>query len=93
MRWQHCLDHADNIQKPAESPDCLLGVVMQLADSRLDETSVECARGCSLGGTRGWRRFRECNFFHLVSEREVHLFSLAIKAIYPMYMYRVPPFE
>ena len=20
VRWQHCLDHADNIQKPAKSP-------------------------------------------------------------------------
>ena len=29
VRWQHCLDHADNIQKPAESPDCLLGVVIK----------------------------------------------------------------
>ena len=40
MRWQHCTDHADNIQKSAESPDCLLGVVTQPTDSRLSETRV-----------------------------------------------------
>ena len=28
----------DNIQKPAKSPDCLLGVVPQPTDSRLCET-------------------------------------------------------
>ena len=39
VRWLHCLDHADNIQKPAESPDCLHGVVTQPTDSRLSETS------------------------------------------------------
>ena len=38
MRWQHCLDHADNIQKPAEPPDCVLGKVTQPTDSRLSET-------------------------------------------------------
>ena len=41
MRWQHCLDHADNIQKPADSPDRLLGVVTQPTDSRLKETMQE----------------------------------------------------
>ena len=40
MRWQHCLDHADNIQKPAKS-DCLLGVVTQPTDCRLSETRLE----------------------------------------------------
>ena len=38
MRWQHCLDHADNIQKPAKSPDYLLGIATQPSDSRLIET-------------------------------------------------------
>ena len=38
-RWQHCLDHADHIQKPAKAPDCLLGVVTQPIDSRLSETT------------------------------------------------------
>ena len=39
VRWQHCIDHADkiNIQKPAELPDCLLGVVPRPTDSRLGE--------------------------------------------------------
>ena len=42
VRWQHCIDHADkiNIQKPGESPDCLLGVVPQPTDSRLSETTL-----------------------------------------------------
>ena len=40
MRWQLCLDHANKIQKPAESPDCLFGVVIQPADSRLSETTA-----------------------------------------------------
>ena len=36
MRWQHCIDHADKIiHKPAESPDCLHGVVTLLTDSQL----------------------------------------------------------
>ena len=39
MRWLHCLDHADNIQKPADSQDCLLDVVPQPTDSRLSETN------------------------------------------------------
>ena len=39
MRWQHCLDHADNIEKPTKSPDCLAGVVMQPTDSRLSKTN------------------------------------------------------
>ena len=43
VRWQHCLDHADDIQNPAESPDCLLGVVKQPTDSRLSETNYEFA--------------------------------------------------
>ena len=38
MRWHHCLAHTDNIQTLAKSPDCLLGIVMQLTDSRLSET-------------------------------------------------------
>ena len=41
MRRQHCLDHADNIQKPAKSSDCLLGVVTQPTNSRLSETSFK----------------------------------------------------
>ena len=40
VRCQHYIDHADNIQKAAESPDCLLGVVTQPTDSRLSETSM-----------------------------------------------------
>ena len=30
--------HTDNIQKPANSPDCLVGEVSQLCESRLHET-------------------------------------------------------
>ena len=33
----------DNIQKPAKSPDCLLGVVPQPTDSRLREITLEYA--------------------------------------------------
>ena len=39
VRWQNCIDHADKQTKPTKSPDCLLGVVPQLTDSRLSETS------------------------------------------------------
>ena len=40
VRWQHCIDQADNnIQKPGDSPDCLLGVVPQPTESRLSETT------------------------------------------------------
>ena len=42
VRWQHGIDHADKIQKPGESPDCVLGVVPQPTDSRLSETTCEC---------------------------------------------------
>ena len=38
VRWQHVLaSHTDNIEKPAKSPDCLLGKVMQLSERRLSE--------------------------------------------------------
>ena len=40
VKWQHCLDHADNIQKPAKLSDCLLGLVPQPTDSRLSETNA-----------------------------------------------------
>ena len=43
VRWQHCLDHVDNIQKPENSPDCLIGVVTQPTDSRLSEPMCELA--------------------------------------------------
>ena len=46
MRWQHCLAHADSIQTPVKSPDCLLGVVTQPSDSRLSETSTVSVLSC-----------------------------------------------
>ena len=63
MRWLHCLDHADNIQKPAESPDCLLGVVTQLTDSRLNETNVTHVRRAQwLRGKTSDTQLREPRF-------------------------------
>ena len=58
MRWQHCLDHADNIQKLAKSPDYLFGKVMQPNDSRLSETTstlglIADVAGFFVGGTPG----------------------------------------
>ena len=48
MRWQHCLDHVDNIQKLTESPGCLLGVVTQSTDSRLSKTNVRHDEGIAI---------------------------------------------
>ena len=40
VRWQHCLaPHTDNIQKPTKWPDRLLGGVIQLSESQLNETT------------------------------------------------------
>ena len=36
--------HTDNIQKPAKSPDCLLGEVKQPSNSRLNETRAVMMR-------------------------------------------------
>ena len=49
VRWQHCIDHGDiNIQKPGDSPDCLLGEVLQLTDSQLSETKLSLTLRCYL---------------------------------------------
>ena len=40
VRWQHCIDHADKIQKTAKSSDYPLGVVPHPTDSRLNEINT-----------------------------------------------------
>ena len=66
VRWQIT---RINIQKPGDSPDCLLGVVPQLTDSRLSETKTcpylallkeldtlqpRVEEGLTLHGSRNW---------------------------------------
>ena len=40
VRWKHCINHADKQTKAEKSPECLIGVVPQPTDSRLNETST-----------------------------------------------------